>query len=242
MMAANPMHAPRPPSLVATCQRVARTGLHVSAREALACLIGLLVIGCGGESPLAPHAGADAQAASRPKTAAPVPAAPSPASAPVAPPPPASPPPPPAKPSWQVALEDGIESYENGAYGNAIRKLEDVANNPQASDAARVRALKYVAFSYCVTPDPPKSKSKNTTLCRQAFERALAMNPHFDLTPGERGHPVWGKQFLAARSATLKKARAGSGTGTSSTGPDAAKKAATASSATGSSVAPAGKP
>ena len=55
----------------------------------------------------------------------------------------------------------------------------------------RVTALKYTAFSYCVTNRP--------TPCRQSFERALRLDPSFDLSPGEQGHPLWGPQFAKAR-------------------------------------------
>jgi hypothetical protein len=108
-----------------------------------------------------------------------------------------------SKPEWQLLLEDGIDSYESGAYGNAIRKLEEAANDPQADKASRVRALKYLAFSYCVSPDPAQNRKipSHLTLCRQSFERALAIDPAFELAQVERGHPVWGKEFQAARNA-----------------------------------------
>ena len=180
-----------------------------------ALLLALTVAACSGEAPLAPfpwsrsdlaksdeslpHKGSTSLSANADTVSAPL-SVPAPAPAP---PEPAAPPP---KPDWQLLLEDGIESYENGAYGNAIRKLESSADNAQADKVSRVKALKYLAFSYCVSPDPAKNKSTNhLTLCRQTFERALAVDPKFDLAPGERGHPVWGKQFQAARLAQSKK-------------------------------------
>jgi hypothetical protein len=116
----------------------------------------------------------------------------------------------PVKPDWQLLLEDGIDSYENGAYGNAIRKLGDVANNPQADDATRLKALKYLAFSYCVSPDPPGSNATHLALCRQTFERALAVDADFDLAPGERGHPIWSKELAVARGRLANKPRSSS--------------------------------
>lgn len=103
------------------------------------------------------------------------------------------------KADWHLLPEDGIGSYENGAYGNAIRKLGDVAKNPQADDATRLKALKYLASSYCVSPDPPGSNATHLALCRQTFERALVIDADFDLAPGGRGHPIWSKEFAAAR-------------------------------------------
>jgi hypothetical protein len=58
-------------------------------------------------------------------------------------------------------------------------------------------ALKYQAFSYCVTSRPAP--------CRQAFDRALRLDPSFDLAPGEHGHPLWGPVFTKAKQAAASR-------------------------------------
>jgi hypothetical protein len=90
------------------------------------------------------------------------------------------------------ALREGIKLYDEGDYNGAIRKLSsrEVANG---SVSARVTALKYTAFSYCVTSRPAQ--------CQQAFEKALRLDPKFELSPGEHGHPLWGPVFAKARMA-----------------------------------------
>jgi hypothetical protein len=215
----------------------------VAARDArcTVMLLALVVAACGGEAAFRPDA---PSVASRP---APPPAQSTPTPVAVVPPTaPPAPPPPPPKADWQLALEDGIESYDSGAYGNAIRKLEEVADNPRADKASRLQALKYLAFSHCVSPDTDRNRKSpsHLTLCRQAFERALAIDPAFELAQAERGHPVWGKQFQAARTAQSKKTSSGSAPGTN---PDASqpssvssKKGATTSAIGGS--AETGKP
>jgi hypothetical protein len=92
----------------------------------------------------------------------------------------------------QSALKDGIELYNKGAYNEAIKRLTvpDMANG---SKAERVQALKYTAFSYCVT--------SRQTLCRQQFEKAFKIDPSFDLQPGEHGHPLWTPMFEKAKKA-----------------------------------------
>jgi Flp pilus assembly protein TadD len=92
--------------------------------------------------------------------------------------------------SDQSALRDGIRLYNEGQFDDAIKRLssKDITNG---STATRVSALKYTAFSYCVT-----SRAEQ---CRQAFERALKLNPKFDLAPGEHGHPQWGPVFTRAK-------------------------------------------
>jgi hypothetical protein len=90
-----------------------------------------------------------------------------------------------------AALREGIRLYNNGDFADAITRL----NAPEiqsASIATRTSALKYTAFSYCVTQRP--------TQCRQAFDRALRLDADFALAPGEQGHPMWGPVFDKARA------------------------------------------
>lgn len=92
----------------------------------------------------------------------------------------------------EAGLREGIRLYDDGDFNGAIRRLaaRDVANGPPAT---RLEALKYTAFSYCV--------SARAAQCRQAFDRALRLDPAFTLDPGEQGHPLWGPVFDKARQA-----------------------------------------
>jgi hypothetical protein len=96
-----------------------------------------------------------------------------------------------AQPREPAALREGVRLYNEGDFNGAIRRLSsnDIAN---ASVRTRVTALKYTAFSYCVTERP--------TQCRQSFEKALRLDPSFNLTPGEHGHPLWGPVFVRAKN------------------------------------------
>lgn len=95
------------------------------------------------------------------------------------------------------ALRDGIALYNDGDFNGAIKRLNSGDMNG-GSLRNRVTALKYTAFSYCVTNRPGP--------CRQAFERALRLDPSFDLSPGEQGHPLWGPQFAKARQGGTREA------------------------------------
>ena len=90
----------------------------------------------------------------------------------------------------QQALRDGIELYNKGQFNDAIKRLAspDIASGGKAN---QLQALKYTAFSYCVT--------SRQTLCRQTFEKAFKLDPSFDLLPGEHGHPLWGPAFTRAK-------------------------------------------
>jgi hypothetical protein len=99
-------------------------------------------------------------------------------------------------PAPAAGLQEGIRLYNDGDYNGAIRRLSarDVNNGPLAT---RLMALKYMAFSYCVTSRPAP--------CRQAFDRALRLDPSFDLAPGEHGHPLWGPVFTKAKQAATQR-------------------------------------
>ena len=167
---------------------------HTKRLLALASLLGaVLLAGCAqtspaagaGKTPPAPNVRADV-AAPQSHGAAPAPV-PAPAVNPVQ-----------AAQAAQVALRDGIEAYNNGDYNAAIRKLgaPDIA---RSSKANQLSAIKYTAFSYCVSGRPRQ--------CRLQFDRALRIDPAFELDTGEDGHPLWGPVFAQARKAVSKTAK-----------------------------------
>jgi hypothetical protein len=41
-------------------------------------------------------------------------------------------------------------------------------------------------------------------MCYESFRRALALNPKFELTAAEAGHPVWGPVFRSAKAKSAK--------------------------------------
>ena len=97
----------------------------------------------------------------------------------------------------RAKLAEGVESYDAGDFGSAIRAL-NAPEIEQSDTATRVEAGKYLAFTYCVT--------NRRTLCRKTFDRVLALDPAFALKPAEAGHPLWGPVFVQARKAADKRA------------------------------------
>ncbi len=91
----------------------------------------------------------------------------------------------------QVALREGIRLYNEGDFNGAIKRLTSSDIRGGAPLRTRTTALKYTAFSYCVTSRPKQ--------CQQAFEKALKIDPDFNLEPGEQGHPLWGPAFERAK-------------------------------------------
>lgn len=99
----------------------------------------------------------------------------------------------PEPPALPAALNDGISLYNKGSYSAAIKRLANAPEIWSADISFQTEALKYMAFSYCVT-----ARKK---LCKQQFEKALKLDSNFDLAPGEKGHPLWGPVFNQAKKA-----------------------------------------
>jgi Tfp pilus assembly protein PilF len=97
---------------------------------------------------------------------------------------------PPQSVGEQLLLK-GIERYEEGAYKNAAKNLQDALNAglPQKTDSAK--AHKYLAFIACGWD--------NTRRCREEFQKAYEDDPNFALDAAESGHPVWGPVYRGVR-------------------------------------------
>ena len=92
----------------------------------------------------------------------------------------------------QQELSNGVTSYEDGAYKQAARQLQNALSLGLESGAERARAHKYLAFMHCV--------GKRQKQCREEFSLALAADSSFDLTPAEAGHPTWGPVYRKVKA------------------------------------------
>ena len=99
--------------------------------------------------------------------------------------------PPPPKSAAELALESGVASYDAGDYNAAIKTLGGSSDIAVAPTPIKLKAMKYTAFSYCVT--------NRRTQCRQQFVEALKLDPAFTLEPAELTHPIWGAEYNAAK-------------------------------------------
>ncbi|MFS2127120.1 TssQ family T6SS-associated lipoprotein [Pseudomonas sp. Pseusp97] len=89
----------------------------------------------------------------------------------------------------ESSFAEGLRLYEAGHYCLAEEQL--LSPRLWAGDTqVQLKALKYLAFSYCVTERPIQ--------CRFAFDRALQIDPTFHLGTAEASHPLWGPVFVAA--------------------------------------------
>src|SRR4029079_19033477 len=92
-------------------------------------------------------------------------------------------------------LQDGELNYEEGNYRVAKRRLQ-FALEEGLSRPDRVKAHKYLAFIACV--------SSQQLTCREEFAIALELDPTFELSAAEAGHPIWGPIFKSVKAKQTK--------------------------------------
>jgi DNA mismatch repair ATPase MutL len=88
-------------------------------------------------------------------------------------------------------LTEGTELYEKGDYKGAIRKLQASRDGSDDTSTTKQNSLRLLAFSYCVT--------SQRALCKAQFTSLLKLNPSFELSRAEAGHPLWGPVFKEAK-------------------------------------------
>ena len=96
-----------------------------------------------------------------------------------------------AKGGASALLAEGIRDYDDGNYRQAGRKIKAALDEGLSSKPDRVTAHKYLAFISCV--------SNREIQCREEFRQAFEIDPRFDLTAAEAGHPIWGPVFRSVK-------------------------------------------
>jgi hypothetical protein len=94
------------------------------------------------------------------------------------------------EPKGEALLKQGIKDYEDGRLTDASATFQG-ALDAGLNEADQVTAHKYLAFIHCV--------SKRERQCRAHFRTALELNPSFELSTAEAGHPMWAPVFRKAK-------------------------------------------
>ena len=92
----------------------------------------------------------------------------------------------------QTNLNDGLKQYEAGSYDEATKNLLTAIDSGVLSVPAQLTARKHMAFIQCV--------NNRELVCKEEFEKAFTLDPKFDLTPAEAGHPTWGPIFRLVKT------------------------------------------
>jgi tetratricopeptide (TPR) repeat protein len=89
-------------------------------------------------------------------------------------------------------FSEGMIAYDAGDYVKAIQLFTEVQKETLALPD-RIKTHKQTAFSYCLL--------KKRSLCSTEFTKLLKIQPSFELSPAEAGHPSWGTTFRATQTA-----------------------------------------
>jgi len=93
-------------------------------------------------------------------------------------------------------LADGMVKYDAGDYPAAHTLYLSALKEGLKSTEDQVRAMKYTAFTLCLT--------EKFAQCRAEFVKIYDVDPRFDLTPAEAGHPSWTRTFASAKAQAQK--------------------------------------
>ena len=99
-------------------------------------------------------------------------------------------------------VNNGIRNYEDGNYATSIATLQSLVNHKDATKGEKIIAYKYLAFNHCISS--AESKDYRERMCRESFKKAFELNPSFNLSPAEAGHPVWGPIFSSVKNTPKK--------------------------------------
>lgn len=93
----------------------------------------------------------------------------------------------------------GMQDYEDGNYKSAAKRLQSALDQGLTFKSDQLRAYKHLAFVHCI--------SNREKLCRDAFRAAFEIDPKFELSPAEVGHPLWGPVYQSVRSEMARRVK-----------------------------------
>lgn len=92
----------------------------------------------------------------------------------------------------EESLALGLRQYQQGEYESALKNLSASLDYGLPSKSEQSTALKHRAFIHCI--------SGRKQQCADEFRKALEIDPAFDLTAAEAGHPIWGPVYRNVRA------------------------------------------
>lgn len=114
--------------------------------------------------------------------------------------PPAAPPAPSAEETARLqraeraaaTLAEGLKLYDTGMYEEALKNLLVAMDSGSLALPQQINARKHIAFIQCL--------NNREIVCKEEFEKAFALDPKFELTAAESGHPTWGPIFRLVKT------------------------------------------
>jgi tetratricopeptide (TPR) repeat protein len=96
----------------------------------------------------------------------------------------------------EQTLQAGMIKYDAGDYVASAKLLEQAYKEGLGTKELQVRTLKHLAFSQCL--------QDRYRECLATFISIYDIDPEFDLTPAEAGHPSWTRTFAGAKAQAKK--------------------------------------
>ena len=93
--------------------------------------------------------------------------------------------------AW-LNFASGLRQYEAGSYDDALKSFTASLDHGVLPRTEQATARKHLAFIHCV--------SSRDQQCREEFRKAMEIDPKFELTTAEAGHPVWGPIYSNVRA------------------------------------------
>lgn len=88
-------------------------------------------------------------------------------------------------------LADGMAKYDAGDFDSAFKLFQSALKEGLTAKEDQLRATKHSAFCLCL--------ADKYALCRTEFMKLFEIDPAFDLTPAEAGHPSWTRTYAGAK-------------------------------------------
>jgi tetratricopeptide (TPR) repeat protein len=92
----------------------------------------------------------------------------------------------------QSVLTEGLKQYEQGAFEDSMKSLLIALDSGVLTVPQQLNARKHMAFIQCV--------NNREVVCKEEFEKAFALDPKFELSAAESGHPTWGPIYRLVKT------------------------------------------
>jgi tetratricopeptide (TPR) repeat protein len=92
----------------------------------------------------------------------------------------------------QERLAAGLRYYQQGEFDAALRNFSASLDHGLLPKGDQSVARKHLAFIYCMQGHEPD--------CREEFRKAIEIDPAFELSPAESGHPIWGPVYASVNA------------------------------------------
>ena len=96
----------------------------------------------------------------------------------------------------EAAFQSGLTDYASGQLESSATYFREALRLGLTQKKEEIEAHKYLAFIEC--------SLRHMTTCREEFQIAFSLDPDFELSRSEAGHPMWGPVYKKVRQEVLR--------------------------------------